>query len=453
MRTWYDRAWGWGLRNALLPAGDRLFGQRMMARLRMLEQAQWWAPEQIAKEKNQILNTTVRTAYDEVPFYRDLMNRAGVTPDNVHSPGDLRKLPIVTKDQLRADYPRRTVRATGFRTYTVSSSGSTGANFYVREDTDTAGWYRATFLLACEWTGWSIGERHMQTGMTLRRSTDRAIKDALLRCRYVSAFDLSDDHLDRALDSLDRHRVDYLWGYPGSLYYLARRAAARGWNRPLRSIATWGDNLYAHYRQTIEGAFQTRVFDQYGCGEGMQIAAQCGCGNNYHIHELDVVLELVDDAGEPVSRGQVGNVILTRLHAGPMPLIRYRVGDLAVTSDRSCGCGRCFSVLDSIQGRDTDVIITPSGNRLIVHFFTGILENFSSIRSFQVVQTELEAITLRIVPHEMISGATVERIVNTLKLHGAQDLHIEVELTSEIPVAPSGKRRFVIGNFAGSRSL
>lgn len=421
------------LEKALLPLGDRLLGQRMMARLRFLRQAQWWDPERLEAERKRLLRELLEVAYREVPFYRSLWG--GLK--------ELDQLPPATKVALRADYPHSTTRDTGQRFHESCSSGSTGANFCVREDPETAGWHRASFLLALEWSGWRIGEPHLQTGMTLRRGLVKGAKDRLLRCAYVSAFDLCDRALDRALEILDRRRIAHLRGYPGSLYYLARRAGETGWNRPLRGIVTWGDTLHAHYRETIERAFGARVLDTYGIGEGMQVSAQCERHGLYHLHALDVIVECVDDDLRPVPPGRTGHLLLTRLHPGPMPLIRYRVGDLGVMSADPCPCGRGFATMASIQGRDTDVVVTPSGNRLIVHFFTGILNHFPEIESFQVTQESREAILVRVVPADGFSRETADRIVSALKAKGA-DLEIEVEPVEEIPAAPSGKRRFVI---------
>jgi phenylacetate-CoA ligase len=386
-------------------------------------------------------------AYEEVPVYRDLMKTAGVAPHDVRDREDLRKVPIVTKQVLRSGYPGRTTRETRQKTYEVSSSGSTGTNFCVREDLETTGFHRASLLLALQWTGWRIGDRHLQTGITPQRSVDRQLKDTLLRCHYVSAYDLSDSGLDAALDLMERYRIEHLWGYPGSLYFLAQRAVKRGWNRPLRGIVTWGDNLYAHYRRTIEGAFTSRINDTYGCGEGMQIAAQCGSANAYHVHAADVIVEFLDDEGMPVEPGELGNIVVTRLHPGPMPLIRYRIGDIGIMGDgRRCECGRGYELMESIQGRDTDVVVTPSGNRLIVHFFTGILEHFPEIDSFQVIQERIESILVRVVPATGFVKDTVSKIVSKLQEKGAGDLNIDVDVVAEIPTAPSGKRRFVVAN-------
>lgn len=442
-----SRAWCWLLRNALLPAGDRLFRQGMMSHLRYLERAQWWDRGRLHAERDAMLQSLMRVAYDEVPVYRTLMENARVTWRDFRCPEDLQKIPIVTKAMLRTAYPHLATRDTGRRTYETSSSGSTGANFFLREDAPTAGRYRAAFLLALEWAGYNFGEPHLQNGITLNRTPDRRLKDWLLRCHYVSAFELGDAQLDATLELMERYRIRHLWGYPGSLNFLAERARVRGWNRPLASAVTWGDMLYPRYRAAIESAFGVRVSDTYGCGEGLQIAAQCGQGDHYHVFTPEVVVEFVDDGDRPAPPGTTANLVVTRLWPGPMPFIRYRVGDLGAAPNlESCPCGRGFDLLASIQGRDTDVVFTPGGNRLVVHFFTGVLEHFREIGCYQVVQSEPDAILLRIVP---APGCTMTRelardIVTSLEAHGMADMTVHIETVAEIPVARSGKRRFVI---------
>jgi phenylacetate-CoA ligase len=245
---------------------------------------------------------------------------------------------------------------------------------------------------------------------------------------------------------MERNRIQFIWGYPGSIYYLARRALQQGWNTPLRAVATWGDTLYSHYRTTIETAFQTRVFDQYGIGEGIMISAQCGVGSHYHIFSPDVIVEYLGKDEQPVAEGEVGELVITRLHPGPMPLIRYRVGDVGVSGNsRRCTCGRAFEIQESILGRETDVVITPSGNRLIVHFFTGILEYFNQIDTFQVIQDSPDFIHLHIEPraNATLDQPVINNVIGQLQWRGA-DIDIRVEVVDTIPMLPNGKRRFVI---------
>ena len=438
----------WFLRNILLPIGDRVTGQYVMERLKFLERAQWWDPERLHIYRDNLLSSLIDISYREVPFYHQRMDDVRIKPSDIRSFEDLQKLPIVTKDDLRKDFPDKVTRKTGQKTYLACTSGSTGKNFCVVEDAQTAGWYRATFMLELEWAGWRIGEPHLQTGMTLNRSIDRWLKDLFLNCHYISAYDLSDARLDANLNLMEKYGIKHLWGYSGSLFLLAKRAQQVGWNQALKTVISWGDMLYPHYRRTIEDAFQIRVIDTYGCSEGMQIASQCKEHQTYHVHTLDVCVEFLDDKGEPVLNGEPGNIIVTRLHPGPMPLIRYRIGDIGTPISGNCLCGRGFDSMGGIQGRDTDIIITPSGNRLIVHFFTGVLEHFPEIDSFQVLQDKTESLLIRIVPCQELNQEKIGEIIKALKSRGAEDLQIEIELVESIPLLPSGKRRFVINPLA-----
>lgn len=448
LRKLQHRSWSWFLKYAIFPLGDLAMRQKMMQRLSYLEKVQNWSPERIQRTRNQAFTHLMQIVYQEVPLYREAMDQAHLKPNQIRVPEDLRRLPVFTKDIYIQNYPERVTRSTGFKTYEARTSGSTGKNFCVSEDAETAGRYRACFLLALEWAGWRFGEPQVQMGMTTTRSFDRKLKDFLLNCHYVSAFDLSDQNLDATLDLIEKHRIQHLWGYPGSLYLLGRRANDKGWNQPLRTLVTWGDTLYPQYRATMEAAFCARVYDTYGCAEGIQVSAQCEYGN-YHVHDLDTIVEFLGEDGFPVAPGESGHIILTRLHPGPMPLIRYKVGDLGAGQiQQQCDCGRGFSLMKSVQGRDTDIVVTPSGNRLIVHFFTGILEFFSEIDTFQVVQECLDSIIVRVVPADGFDDLTANRIVARLKEKGAADLKICVEPVTEIPLPPSGKRRFVVSKVA-----
>jgi len=442
-----QRSLSWFLRRLALPLGDLVLRQRMMQRLQFLEQAQWWPAERVEEHRNKLLSKVIQISGTEVPFYRALWDSRGAAWRDIARAEDLTRLPVTTKSMMRPAYPHATTRNTGQKTYEACSSGSTGANFCVQEDAETAGWYRASFFLALQWAGWQFGESHVQTGITSLRSPEKKMKDLLLQCHYVPAFDLSDTSLDATLELMDRRAIRHLWGYPGGLHLLAERAKAKGWNRPLASVVTWGDNLYQHYRQSMEQAFSTRVFDTYGCSEGMQIAAQCGHGDHYHIHSLDVVAEFVDESGNPVPAGEPGNIVLTRLHPGPTPLIRYAIGDVGIAPQaKKCPCGRGFELMRSIQGRDTDIVVTPTGNRIIVHAFAGVLEFFPELQCFQVVQKERDLLFVRVVMEEghAFSRDLERRIILSLAEKGISDMRIVIEPVADIPATKSGKRRFVI---------
>lgn len=432
------------LQNALLPASDLASRQRVMRLYRFYEQSQRWDAARLCEVQNSNLHETVTTAYCEVPFYKDLYDRNHVDINRIDSVERLRELPVVTKEMLREAYPHYCTRDTGHPWHEYCTSGSSGRPFAVRVDSLSMSHARALMLLRANYSGWDIGDPFLQTGMTLDRGIEKYLKDKLLRVAYVSAFDLSDAVLDGYLGIIENRKLDYVMGYPGSIYFMARRAREVGFNRKMKGIVTWGDNLYPYFRKLIETQFGCRVTDTYGCGEGIQVAAQCEKGN-YHIFMPHVALEIVDDRGDPVPDGELGSILLTRLDPGAMPLIRYSVGDIGRKSaDTGCACGRSLEILSSIDGRDTDVIETPNGNHLIVHFFTGIFEYYQTIDTFKVIQKEKGGIVIQIVPRPDFTEQELVKIEQEIHTKGDHDLSIRFEVVNEIPLEKSNKRRFVI---------
>lgn len=441
-----DTFWAAALGSAVLPIADRVLGQRMMRRYGHLQRAQWWSTDHIAAARDAAIHRLV-TAALETQVYQELYRDAGADPGSVRTAEDLRRLPIVSKADLRAGFPERTTRPTGQPTYDECSAGSTGEPLCVKEDAATAGWYRASFLQILSWAGWRLGQPHVLLGMNTARPRGRALKDRLLRCRYVPSFDLTPVGLDRTLDHLLQGGIRFLFGYPVAVFELAKRAADRDLEMHLDGIVTWGDNLDAAFRTSIESAFAVKVLDAYGCAEGMWIASQCGASDLYHVHALDVVLELLDDDDQPVRPGTPGHVVVTRLHPGPSPLVRYRTGDLAIGATEACHCGRGYPTIAEVVGRSADMITTPTGNRLIVHFFTAVLEHFREVESFQVAKVGHGEAEVRVCG-EAVSGPVMERITAGLSAK-APDMAWRVLRTDALAVTAEGKRRFVVDESKG----
>jgi phenylacetate-CoA ligase len=439
-----ERFRGWLLQRFFVPSGSRILRDGLWERYGFLRNAQWWPREEIGAYQREALKRLVKVAYEEVPLYRDLFRSRGLRPGDFEDVEDLKLMPVVTKELLSENYPDRVSRMTSQRTYEARTSGSTGAALSVLKDGETTARHRASFLLALNWAGWVLGERHLQTGMTFPRGFVKRLKDLLFGCAYFSAFDLRERQLDRALLMLDGKKIRHLWGYPMSIRAIAERASSKGWNQPLKSVVVWGDKLDSGSRTLIENAFQCRVFDTYGCGEGFQIAAQCGCSGLYHTHDFDVVVEFADESGEPVQFGSHGELLVTRLHPGPMPFIRYRVGDLGIEGDQNqCPCGRELRTMTEVLGRSPDRVVTPDGNHLIVHFFTGIFEHVREILQFQVVQDEQDHLLIKIVPAAGYSDDVERFVVKRLKAIGAESMRIDFKIVKKIPLTESGKRRFV----------
>jgi phenylacetate-CoA ligase len=280
--------------------------------------------------------------------------------------------------------------------------------------------------------------------MSLERGAVRKMKDLIFRCSYTSAFDLRDETAATMLRRIDRKGIRSLFGYSSSLYVLAKYLDRCGERRTMDSIFVWGDSLFPHYREVVERVFQCRVTDCYGLGEGLQCAAQCEEHDALHEAMHGVILEIVDHQGEPCALGELGRVVVTRLEAGPMPLIRYDTGDVAYFVDGDCACGRQLRRISRIQGRSTDIVSTPAGDRMIVHFFTQIFEMIPQIAQFQVRQNRPDAIAIAFVRGSGFHAGVLEEVKRQILEQCRFPLAIDFREVSEIPLEKSNKRRFVI---------
>jgi phenylacetate-CoA ligase len=420
-------------------------GQHVNELYNYFETVQWWDRERLIKVQNDNLKETIISAYHNSSLYKDLFDKEKIKSADIKTVADLQKIPVVTKDMLREYYPDSTSIKPRQKVTSFHTSGSTGKPFQVFLDERSISLSRALMLHRATYSGWEVGDRYLQTGMTLQRGLVKKIKDNLLRVIYVSAFDLSDSTLDQYLQILDDKKCRYIMGYASSLYLLASRAKEMGFNCIVHGLVSWGDNMYPHYRKMIEDVFRCNVTDTYGCGEGIQVSAQCSeADGSYHVFMPHVAVEYVDD-GVPVPKGELGEILLTRLNPGAMPLIRYKVGDVGREDIKeSCSCGRGFKLMKSIEGRASDIVVTPNGNKLIVHFFTGIFEYAKHIETFQVIQKKKEEILVRIVPKGEFDEKEWRLLEAEIKEKGDMDLLVQLEVVDDIPLESSNKRRFVI---------
>jgi phenylacetate-CoA ligase len=217
----------------------------------------------------------------------------------------------------------------------------------------------------------------------------------------------------------------------------------------MKSAVSWGDKLFDHYRKNIERVFGCRVYETYGTGEGLMLGAQKDLEYLY-IMDPYFVVELLDNEGNEVEDGQIGHVVVTSLIHKSMPLIRYKVGDLAIKlpiklypEERALG----LTLFQKIIGRETDIVETPLGKKLIVHSFTGVFEYYPEIRQFQVVQLNKGLLTIRYIIGADFKPVVLDKIKNQLDTCAEEILNIEFVRVDKILPSKSGKPQIVIKEF------
>lgn len=142
---------------------------------------------------------------------------------------------------------------------------------------------------------------------------------------------------------------------------------------------------------------------------------------------------------------ETGEIIVTNLNNYVFPFIRYRVGDAAVLSGRSCVCGLNLPVVKRIGGRITDIITTPTGKDLTGLFFAVLFEYLHKyVRQFQVIQAEDNELLVKIIPTDEINEGVIKDLEKRIYDYADRSMAVKVVLTEEIAIGESGKKRLMI---------
>ncbi len=403
-------------------------------------------PEVLKEQQDAALIRLIDHARANVPYYGRILKNTEIC-----SVADLAAVPFLTKKLIRDNFDE--LKASNIpeeRFIPNSTGGSTGEKLEFFGD--TAQILDSLLLRSNSWTGWQPGEKQLQLwgshyDISIVSGLAGRLKNSLIqRNVLLSSYDMTGEDMASYLDRINSYRPALITGYPSAMALFSEfiRDSGRTVHSP-KGIITSAETLFEHQRDTIESVFGCRVLNRYGCREAGGVAQECMEQNGLHIFTEHVVIEVVDENGEPCRPGRTGEIVLTKLDNYAFPLIRYRIGDIGALSDRVCPCGRNLTMLEKVEGRVFDIIVGTNGNHLSGTFWTILLREYvEGIKSFQVVQEELGRLLLRLVVDERFDDAAKEKLERGIRDKCGEDMMIEIETVDEIPLTGSGKHRFVV---------
>ncbi len=440
------------LQNALVSAyalarARKRYGGRYAHLVREARTALTLREDEVRSYQLRQLRTMLTHAQALVPFYRRLFGEVGFDVDAFERLEDLYRLPVLTKEAVRAN--AAALRADGTRPFwTNETSGSTGTPLTVALSAEAYQLTMALLVLHEEDHGIVPADRRATFAGRLVQPVDDD-RPPFWRFNWAerqmlcSAYHLSDRNLPAYLDALAAFAPREIIGYPSAIATVASFCLSSGRRPrlPLKAVVTNSESLLDWQRDAIERAFEIPVFDYYGTAEAVVFAGQCTEGR-YHPHPMMGVAEVVDDRGHPAAPGEAGRLVCTTLCNEAMPLIRYEVGDLVVVAEGPCRCGRPGSTWSTVVGRVDDVVVTPEGHRVgrLDHVFKGV----SAVREAQIVQTSSDRLAIRIVPDAGYSEAVAALIVRNTRERVGSTMRVDLEQVDQIPRTSRGKFKAVI---------
>jgi phenylacetate-CoA ligase len=390
-------------------------------------------------------------AWAKCPYYRRRFGETGFEPAMLKGWEDLKRLPILTKDDIREN--TASMIAQGEKKEDLiprKTSGSTGVslNFYVKDSEFQ--FKRGVTLYRDEWTGWKLGDwRAMVWGNPayLENWRSRIRNRFLERMFSLDTLKMDKEMMRNFSEEVISKKPSLLFGHAHSLYLFADFWKKQGYPlSPFKGILSTAMVLHDHERALCEEVFQTKVFNRYGCEEVSLIASECERHEGLHINTDNLIVEILKD-GREAEPGEEGRLIITDLSNRVMPFIRYQVGDLAVPSGKRCSCGRTYPLLERLAGRVADYLLTPEGE-----WVSGIslTENFATLipglKQIQIIQDHRERIVLRMVKGEKFGEASLEEIKRLVKKRFGPRMEYALEFVERLSPEPSGKYRFSICN-------
>jgi phenylacetate-CoA ligase len=266
---------------------------------------------------------------------------------------------------------------------------------------------------------------------------------------FLSSYHLSDRNMALYVRLLHKYRPKFIRAYPSALELLAKFMLAEGFLPPagVEAILCGSEPLYPSQRSLFADVFQCRVFSWYGHSEYAVLAGECECSQAYHVFPEYGYCELIDDEGRPVvEEGGRGELVATSFHNYAFPFIRYRTGDIAVWTNRRCDCGRECQLLEKVEGRRQEYIVTKDGRwvTLTALVFAQHFEAFAHIRKMQLEQSRPGRVALRIVRGPGFCDADAAEVVNRMVAAVEGELDVETTFVEAIPPTRGGTHRLLI---------
>ena len=324
--------------------------------------------EELKKLQSEKLVKQVKHVYENVPYYRDLMDKKGVTPDDIHGIEDLYKLPFLTKADLRDAYPYGLLAKPLSDCVRIhSTSGTTGRRvvaFYTQHDVDLWEECCARAIVAVGGTKDDVcqvayGYGLFTGGAGLHGGSHK------VGCLTLP---MSSGNTDRQLQFMMDLGATILCCTPSYAAYLGESLKEKGFTAdqiPLKAGIFGAEPWTEEMRRNIEETLGIKAYDIYGLTEtsGPGVAFECSEQTGMHINEDHFIAEIIDpETGEVLPEGSKGELVFTAITKQAFPLLRYRTRDICVLSRKPCSCGRTHIKMSKPMGRSDDMMIIRGVN-------------------------------------------------------------------------------------------
>ncbi len=418
-----------------------------------LNSIQFEPPGTLEKLQDERLKQILFHVNATVPYYRKIFRDCGVVIDGNVNLQKFTDIPLLTKEIIRRegenlyaqDYQNR-------HFYVNTSGGSTGEPVTFIQDYDYSSWSYAVHRYFQRVALRELGEPMIKLWGSERdvfqgsETWTTRLTNWLENITLLNSFVMSETNIERYVERWNRTRPRLVLAYTSSMLEFARYIEHNNISvYTPRAIVCSAEVLTEAVRSYIEKVMRCPVLNQYGSREVSLIACECPEKQGLHVFSLFNKVEILDEQLHECGPGIMGNIVVTNLANYSMPIIRYQIGDTAVSAERHmCTCGRGWPLIGSVTGRQSDHFCTRQGTLIHGEYFTHLFYNRPDIKQFQVVQRDYEQVEVFIVPQVTITQQTHQDITDKIRLVMGDQCDVIISLVDDIARSSSGKFRYTI---------
>lgn len=267
--------------------------------------------------------------------------------------------------------------------------------------------------------------------------------DFINKIRFYSTFHINQNSFNVYWKSLNEFKPEFIVGFPSSVYEICEIADSKGLRlkHKVKIFFPTAETVLPRHREVIGRVLGCKLVDQYASSEGAPFILECTKGN-LHIHPLTGIFEVVDEDMQPAEEGEL---LVTSFTTHGTPLIRYRVGDQIKLAppNNQCDCGSFFPLVDKIEGRSTDYILSPTHGKVNLGNISNSTKDVIGIIQFQVIQQELNHVKVLVVATTEFTLAEKNKFKISLTERFGTQIAIDLQVVDEIAKEKSGKFRLV----------
>jgi len=421
-----------------------------------LKKLQWNSIEDNRQIQRKKLYNLIQYTSQNIPYYQLIIKKYGIKFTKGTIFDDLKKFPLLTKDVIRNHFDEL-YRFKNKTYYRNTSGGSTGEPVVFYQDKEYLSWANASKRLFNEWAGRKLGESMMKLWSSQPDIFEAGqgfkgyLRQQVSGITTLGASKMSEKDMFERVKYINKLKPRFILTYTNSIDELTRFIQRNHlYVYSPHAIMTTAGVLYPDLKARIEEVFHTTVFNRYGSREVSNMACNCEEDEGLHIIPAIHYLEIVDDEGRQTKPGTPGNILVTLLTNYTMPLIRYKIEDRGVLSNKRCSCGRGFPLMEKVEGRITDNFRNKFGDYVSGGIFFEFFYYQDNIKQFQIVQKAADSISINLVLNDIKKFKDMEKSLKEINqkicMIMGHDTTVEYNIVDEIEPSPSGKYNYSFSN-------